>query len=55
MLPKHTDINDHFINLVENFLSHPPVLQYFLFVRKMVAFDFAFEVDYQDLVSIALV
>ena len=50
-LPKHTGINNHPIDLVDDkqppydLLNHPPALQYCPSARRTVAFDCAFEVS----------
>lgn len=54
MLPKHTNINDYSMNLVNNFLSHLLVLQHFLSMKRMLACDCASEADYQELVLVIL-
>lgn len=54
MLPKHTNINDYPMNLVNNFLSHLLVLQHLLSIKRMVALDCASEADYQGPVLVIL-
>ena len=45
MLLKQIGINNHPINLVDNLSNHPLALQYCLFIRRMVAFNYASEIS----------
>ena len=44
-LPKHTNINNNHIDLIDNLLSYPPALRYHLSIRKTVAFNCVSEVS----------
>lgn len=54
MLPKHIGINDYLTGLVNNFLTYPPVLWDFLFVKNIVVFDYISKANYQKPIPIAL-
>ena len=45
VLPEHTGINDHPIDLVDDLRSYPPALRYRSSTRKTVAFDCVSEVS----------